>query len=62
MAEVFLDPRPLDQGLRGSISYALEHAHLSIVLDEAAAASLLAEGGLRGLQRRYEEAGLNLVS
>jgi 6-phosphogluconolactonase/glucosamine-6-phosphate isomerase/deaminase len=76
VAQVFGDPRPGaggqgDEGqggeaasdfeLRGSIAYLLRHPDVSLVLDEAAAAGLLADGGVRDLKRRYDEAGIRLI-
>ncbi len=47
--------------LKGSICYLLRHRDVSMVLDESAAAGLLADGGVRDLKRRYDEAGIRLI-
>ena len=62
VAEIFADPRAPAHALRGSMAYVLRHPDVSLLLDRAAAAPLLADGGLVGLVRRYREAGIRLLT
>jgi 6-phosphogluconolactonase/glucosamine-6-phosphate isomerase/deaminase len=53
----FGDPGVPDFFTRSSIGYALLGKRVSLLLDQAAAKGLLADGGLQGLKARYKAAG-----
>ncbi|HHI79757.1 MAG TPA: hypothetical protein ENK02_07230 [Planctomycetes bacterium] len=55
------DPTAPDFATRSSIGYALLGKRVSLLLDQAAARGLLAEGGLPGLKARYKAAGHKLT-